>query len=326
MASVWTSTPLAEEVGVPRRVDDVDLVPGPLDRGQGERHRTLPIYLLGFEIGDCVAVLDTSHTGGEAGEMDQGLGEGRLAATAVAHEHNVSDLIGAQRGSSLWSRVGETLVSGNGSHSVWYLAVRGGTVLDVRARKNVSRAVDPIARVVAKVGLSPTMITLSGATISIAGAVLISQGYLAVGCGVMAFGALLDVLDGVLARLTGRETIRGALLDSITDRIGEIAVWSGLAYYLATVPAPEPTLVMLTIIGICGSLMIPYVRAKAETFGVEGRGGWMGRAERLILFGAGVGLSEFWPILLEVTLGVLAALIWLTVAQRFYRTWKQLGA
>jgi CDP-diacylglycerol--glycerol-3-phosphate 3-phosphatidyltransferase len=196
-------------------------------------------------------------------------------------------------------------------------------LLDVRARKNVSRAIDPIARVVARLGLSPTAITLIGAAIGVAGAVLISQGYLAVGCATMGFGALLDILDGVLARLTGRETIRGALLDSFTDRVGEVAVWSGLAYYLGT--QGEATLVMLTIVGICGSLLIPYVRAKAETFGVEGKGGWMGRAERLLVFGWGVGLSEFWPTL-EATLWGLAALIWLTVIQRFIRTWKQLEA
>ena len=196
-------------------------------------------------------------------------------------------------------------------------------MLDIRARKNVSRAVDPIARVVAKVGLTPTAITLMGALISVGGAFLISLGHLAIGCGVMGFGALLDILDGVLARLTGQETVRGALLDSFTDRVGEVAVWSGLAYYLGT--EGDATLVMLSIVGICGSLLIPYVRAKAETFGVEGKGGWMGRAERLIVFGAGVGLSEWLPTL-EVTLWALAGLIWLTVIQRFYRTWKQLEA
>jgi CDP-diacylglycerol--glycerol-3-phosphate 3-phosphatidyltransferase len=197
-------------------------------------------------------------------------------------------------------------------------------VLDVRARKNVSRAVDPIARAVAKLGLSPTAITLIGAVLAITGAVLISLGYLGLGCAIMGFGALLDILDGVLARLTGRETIRGALLDSFTDRVGEIAVWSGLAYYLGT--EGEPTLVMLTILGICGSLVIPYVRAKAESFGVEGKGGLMGRAERLLLFGWGVGLSQFWPLILEPVLWTLAALIWLTVIQRFVRTWKRLEA
>jgi len=196
-------------------------------------------------------------------------------------------------------------------------------VLDIRARKQVSRAVDPIARVVAKVGLTPTAITLTGVAIGIGGAVLIALGHLALGCGVMGFGALLDILDGVLARLTGQETVRGALLDSFTDRIGEVAVWSGLAYYLGK--EGEATLVMLTIIGICGSLIIPYVRAKAEAFGVEGKGGVMGRAERLLVFGLGIGLSDYLPTL-EATLWALTALIWLTVFQRFYRTWKQLEA
>lgn len=206
---------------------------------------------------------------------------------------------------------------------MWYLALRGGTVLDIRARKQVSRAVDPIARVVAKLGLTPTVVTLTGVVIGIGGAVLIAMGYLALGCGVMGFGALLDILDGVLARLTGQETVRGALLDSFTDRVGEVAVWSGLAYYLGK--EGEATLVMLAIIGICGSLIIPYVRAKAESFGVEGKGGVMGRAERLLVFGFGVGLSDYLPTL-EATLWALTGLIWLTVFQRFYRTWKQLGA
>ena len=195
-------------------------------------------------------------------------------------------------------------------------------MLDIRARKNVSRAVDPIARVVAKTGLTPTAITLLGLIISIGGAVLIALGYLAVGAAVLGFGSLLDILDGVLARLTNRESMRGALLDSFTDRVGEVAAWTGLAFYLAN--EGEATLVMLAIIGISGSLLIPYVRAKAETFGVEGRGGLMGRAERLLVFGAGVFLEGVGLPTMEATLGILAALTWLTVIQRFYRTWSQL--
>jgi len=197
-------------------------------------------------------------------------------------------------------------------------------VLDVRARKQVSRAVDPIARVVAKTGLPPTAITLLGLVISFAGAVLIAFGYLIAGAVVLGFGSLLDILDGVLARLTGKESMRGALLDSFTDRVGEVAAWTGLAFYLAD--RGEATLVMLAIIGVCGSLLIPYVRAKAESFGVEGRGGIMGRAERLIVFGLGVLLEGLGLPTLEAMLWLLAALTWLTVIQRFYRTWAQLRA
>ena len=161
-------------------------------------------------------------------------------------------------------------------------------MLDLLARKKVSRAVDPFARFVARLGMTPTMITLLGLAISITGAVFIALGELTIGAVVIGVGALLDVLDGVLARLTQTETRRGALLDSFTDRLGEVAMWSGLAYYLGNVANPK--LVTLSIAAVCGSLLVPFLRAKAEKDGLEGRGGLMGRAERLLVFVFGVGL------------------------------------
>ena len=195
-------------------------------------------------------------------------------------------------------------------------------MLDIRARKHTSRAVDPIARAAAKIGLTPSIVTVLGLAITVTGAVLLAFGHVAWGCGTLGFGALLDILDGVLARVTGSETVRGALLDSFTDRLGEVAIWTGLAFYLAE--ESEPTLVMLAIAGLAGSLLIPYLRAKAEAFGVEGKGGIMGRAERLLVFGFGIGLSGFDLPTLEPTIYGLTALIWLTVIQRFYRTWVHL--
>jgi CDP-diacylglycerol--glycerol-3-phosphate 3-phosphatidyltransferase len=167
-------------------------------------------------------------------------------------------------------------------------------------------------------------VTILGLLIMVGGAVLIALGYLAVGGFVMGVGASLDIVDGVLARVTGTESRRGAFLDSFTDRVGEVAVWTGLAYYLGQ--RSEGTLVMLALIGMAGSLLIPYLRAKAEGDGVEGKGGLMGRAERLLLFGFGVGLEGFGLPTLTVTIWALAFLTWLTVLQRFYRTWVQLDA
>ena len=108
-----------------------------------------------------------------------------------------------------------------------------------------------------------------------------------------------------------------------TDRIGEVAAWTGLAFYLGR--RAEATLVMLAIVGVCGSLLIPYIRAKAEAEGVEGKGGIMGRAERLLVFGFGIGLAGLGLPTLAATVWSLALLTWLTVLQRFYRTWVQLG-
>jgi CDP-diacylglycerol--glycerol-3-phosphate 3-phosphatidyltransferase len=197
-------------------------------------------------------------------------------------------------------------------------------MLDIRARKNVSRVADPVARVIAKIGLGPTAITIFGLVLSLTGAVLVGMGYLAAGAGTLGAGALLDILDGVVARITDRETVRGAFLDSITDRVSEVAVWTGLAFYLGD--RAEATLVLLSIVAVCGSLLIPYVRSKAESFGVDGKGGLLGRAERLLLFGFGIGLEGVGLPTMEATLWILAVGTWLTVAQRFVRTWKRLGA
>ncbi len=195
-------------------------------------------------------------------------------------------------------------------------------MLDIRARKNVSRIAYPVARLAARVGLSPTVITVSGLVITIFGAVLIGAGYLAAGAGTAGFGALLDILDGVVARFTDRETKRGAFLDSVTDRIGEVAIWTGLAFYLGQ--RAEGRLVLLSIVAVCGSLLIPYVRARAETFGAEGKGGLFGRAERLIIFGFGIGLAGFGLPTLEGSLWILAVGSWLTVFQRIARSWVRL--
>ncbi|NQV07403.1 CDP-alcohol phosphatidyltransferase family protein [bacterium] len=196
-------------------------------------------------------------------------------------------------------------------------------MLDIRARKHVSRAVDPIARVAAKIGLTPSVVTVLGLLISVAGAVLIAMGYLTAGAVTAGGGALLDILDGVLARLTGTESRRGAFLDSFTDRVGEVAIWTGLSFYLAE--RSESLLVVASLVALAGSLLIPFLRAKAEGEGVEGKGGLMGRAERLIVFGVGVGLAGLGLPILEATIWALAALTWLTVVQRFYNTWVRLG-
>ena len=195
-------------------------------------------------------------------------------------------------------------------------------MLDIRARKRVTKLADPIARFAARLGLGPTAITLVGFLFAVTGAVLIGLGYLAVGAGIIGAGALLDILDGVLARLTQSETQRGALLDTFTDRLGKVAAWTGVAYYVGDLA--EPALVTLSLIAVCGSLLVPFLRSKAEQLGVDGKGGLMGRAERLIVLIFGVGLEDFGLHTLEPAIWIFVALVWFTVLQRFVRTWKQL--
>lgn len=194
----------------------------------------------------------------------------------------------------------------------------------MRARRRVSRAFDPIARVLSRAGLTPSGVTLLGLSIAVGGGVLIGLGHLEWGAGVAGFGATLDVLDGILARLTHTETRRGAFLDSLTDRMGEVAMWTGLGFYLAD--QGRPLYVMLSLIAVCGSLLISLIRARAEAEGMQGKGGLMGRAERILVFCWGVGLAGVGLNTLEATIWILAVLTWVTVLQRFYNTWVQLKA
>ena len=162
--------------------------------------------------------------------------------------------------------------------------------------------------------------TIVGLLLTIGGAVLVATGYLWQGALVAGFGVLLDALDGPLARIQGTAGLRGAFLDAMSDRIGEIAVWVGIAVYLRD----DPVGLILCILALAFSLLTPYVRAKAESWGAEGKGGWMGRAERMILAGLGIFIAGFWEPILIPMLWVMVVLTGLTVAQRIRRTWQQL--
>lgn len=196
----------------------------------------------------------------------------------------------------------------------------GSQLLDLKGRSKVAPVLEPIANGLGKIGFTPAGITLIGLVITVAGAVLVAFGYLAGGAAVIAVGVFLDTLDGPLARATGTASLRGAFLDTMSDRVGEISIWVGLAVYLRE----EPGWLLLCLLALAFSLLTPYVRAKAESWGAEGRGGWMGRAERMILAVLGIFFAGFWEPILYGMLVIFVVLSVFTVAQRVRRTWQQL--
>jgi CDP-diacylglycerol--glycerol-3-phosphate 3-phosphatidyltransferase len=193
-------------------------------------------------------------------------------------------------------------------------------MIDLKARKKAAPILRPIARVLAKTGVTPTMVTVLGLAITVVGAALIANGMLWQGGLTAAFGVLLDALDGPLARYKGTSSDRGAFIDTMSDRFGEVAVWVGLGVYLRN----DSVGLMLCLVAMAFSLLIPYVRAKAESWGAEGRGGWMGRAERMLLCLIGVILAGFGLDVLEPMLWIFVVLTGLTVVQRTRRTLQQL--
>ena len=193
-------------------------------------------------------------------------------------------------------------------------------MIDLKARKKAAPILQPIARVLSKTGVTPTMLTVLGLAITIAGAALIANGLLWQGGLTAGFGVLLDALDGPLARHKGTSSDRGAFIDTMSDRFGEVAVWVGLGVYLRE----DSVGLILCLVALAFSLLIPYIREKAESWGAEGRGGWMGRAERMIVALLGVILAGFGLPVLEPMLWIFVVLTGLTVVQRMRHTWQQL--
>ena len=195
-------------------------------------------------------------------------------------------------------------------------------MLDLRGRSRIAPFLDPIAAGMAKLKLTPTVVTLMGLGATFVGAGFIANDMYKTGAIIAGVGAILDALDGPLARLQGTASIRGAFVDTMSDRLGEVAIWASLAFSVRD----DAMALMLCLFCLAFSLLTPYVRAKAESWGAEGRGGWMGRAERMILVLLGILLEGFGLPVLMPMLWVFAILSGLTVAQRIRRTWQQLEA
>ena len=193
-------------------------------------------------------------------------------------------------------------------------------MLDLRGRSRLAPIIDPIAKGLSKLGFSPTVVTILGLVVTIVGGFVIASGRYVAGASIAAAGSLLDALDGPLARLQGKASNKGAFIDTMSDRFGEIAVLAGLAFSLRT----DETGLMLCVFALAASLLIPYVRSKAESWGAEGRGGWMGRAERVIFSLLGIGLAGFGLPVLRPMLWIFVVLTTFTVLQRINTTWRQL--
>ena len=184
------------------------------------------------------------------------------------------------------------------------------TLLPHRVPKRIT---DPIVLVLARLGLSPNHLTVLGFAGNAGAAVLAARGEFLLAGAVMLVASALDLLDGALARATDRASSFGAIFDSVLDRMSEAAVLAGLAYYYAGRGEREET--VLCFAALTGSLLVSYVRARAQGEGFDLRDGWFTRAERVILLSGGLIISQ-----VRIALWVLAIMANLTALQRLYAT------
>ena len=164
---------------------------------------------------------------------------------------------------------------------------------------------------------NPNFFTLMGFFATLAASFLIIKGFWFIAGLAIILSGLFDLFDGVVARKFGKVTALGGFLDSVLDRYSDLFLLLALLiYYLRK---GEPDLVILTSFVSMGTILIPYVRAKAEALQVPCTIGLMERAERIILLSIGTLFQWMEPIL-----WILAVLTHFTVLQRIYYVWKKL--
>jgi CDP-diacylglycerol--glycerol-3-phosphate 3-phosphatidyltransferase len=190
-------------------------------------------------------------------------------------------------------------------------------MFDGKFRAPVDRAVKPIGQGLRRTGLTPDHLTIVGLLFGVGAAVAIGAGELRLGLVLVILAALPDLLDGALAKASDASSQRGAFFDSTVDRITDSLLLGGIAWYFASTEDPHMTLLPFAVAAV--SSLISYQRAKAESLGIDAKGGLMERAERIIAICVGL----LWEPLLIPILWVMLALTSVTAIQRFVKVWKQ---
>lgn len=156
----------------------------------------------------------------------------------------------------------------------------------------VYKVIQPFIEFLSRAGVTPNAITVAGFVINIGATIMFVYGtnaargdlrYVTWGGCIILLAGLFDMMDGRLARVSKQESRFGALFDSVLDRYSELVMFLGICYYLV---AQQYFLSSLfAFIAMIGSVMVSYVRARAEGLGIECKGGLMQRPERVLLVG-----------------------------------------
>lgn len=191
-------------------------------------------------------------------------------------------------------------------------------------KRGARAAFDPMGRALTRAGISPDVITVVGTIGVIAASIgFAARGRLVAATIAVTLCALLDVLDGAMARARGQSSRFGAMLDSVMDRIADGAIFGALAWWLAT--SGQPVLAAVCLICLVGGQVVSYVKARAEGLGFTCTVGIAERMERLIILGVGGLLTGFgiasWG--LAAALWLLAVLTVITVVQRVEHVRRQ---
>ena len=181
------------------------------------------------------------------------------------------------------------------------------------------RVIAPVADLLVRRRVSPNLITTVGTICTMVAGAIFASGHIRTAGWFLGLTALFDVLDGTVARRTGRSTTFGAFYDSTLDRVADGFVLGGLAMFYGMNPVHQsPIMLAITIAGLIGTFLTSYTRARAESLGLDAKVGIMQRPERVTLLSApqaffGLALDGWVLAVIVTTLSVTA---WITAVQR----------
>lgn len=167
--------------------------------------------------------------------------------------------------------------------------------------------------------LNPNWFTTAGFILSVVTAVVFAFGKLPLAGALILLAGTFDIVDGRVARATNRVTKFGALYDSALDRYAEVFVFFGVAYHFVDLGYLWRSVAVCIALG--GSMMVSYIRARAEGLDLECKVGIMQRPERIVLLGLGSISTLFYYYALDVAIWIIAVLANFTAIQRLYHVW-----
>lgn len=185
-------------------------------------------------------------------------------------------------------------------------------------RRLFKGVLDTIAKVLNRIGIKPNMVTAAGLLGNIAAGVLLAFGELTWGGIVALVVGPLDAVDGALARLRNESKPYGSFVDSVTDRYDELLLLGGLIIHFSLTQDWKGGI--LVYFAAMGSILVSYIRAKADAMGYDAKVGIMTRVERYIVLIPGLILGKPY---IHIALGIIAVLGNITAIQRFLHVRKQ---
>jgi CDP-diacylglycerol--glycerol-3-phosphate 3-phosphatidyltransferase len=189
-------------------------------------------------------------------------------------------------------------------------------MLDRRWRHGVERGLGPVGDGLRRVGVPADALTVFGLLASVATALLIATGRLGWAVLGVIVAGVSDLLDGAIARGSGQASPRGAFFDSVSDRVSDALLLGGTAWYLLGQGSPYLSMLAFAVAGC--SMLVSYERARAESLGLDARGGLMERAERFVLLSIAFAFDIVVPVL-----WIMLVLTAATAVYRFARVYRQ---